>query len=134
MKISVILCTYNRCQSLAKALESLAVSIVPESIEWEVLVVDNNSKDRTSDVVQDFSSRYAGRFRYVSEPQQGKSFALNTGVREARGDVLAFVDDDVTVEPTWLHNLTSALHDSRWAAPGDASFRRVDLCLPAGFR
>jgi glucosyl-dolichyl phosphate glucuronosyltransferase len=118
MKITTILCTYNRCQSLARALDSLAVSILLEAIQWEVLVVDNNSSDQTEAVVRDFCRRYPGRFRYLFEPQQGKSYALNAGIREARGDVLAFVDDDVTVEPKWLQNLTSALHDSQWAGCG----------------
>ena len=50
MKITVILCTYNRCQNLAQALESIAASKLPESVEWEVLVVDNNSSDQTREV------------------------------------------------------------------------------------
>jgi glycosyltransferase involved in cell wall biosynthesis len=118
MQITVILCTYNRCQSLASALDSLAASILPETIEWEVLVVDNNSSDQTAAVVKDFASRHPGRFRYRFEPQQGKSYALNAGIREARGDILAFVDDDVTVEPIWLQDLTSVLRDSQWAGSG----------------
>ena len=118
MKITAILCTYNRCDSLARALDSLAASILPEDIEWEVLLVDNNSTDRTREVVEMFRSRHPGRFRYFFEPRQGKSFALNSGIREARGNILAFVDDDVTVEPTWLHSLTSPLHDGEWAGAG----------------
>lgn len=118
MKITVILCTFDRCRELAKALNSLAASILPESVEWEVLVVDNNSTDQTRDVVEDFCNRHSGRFRYLIEPQQGKSYALNAGIREARGDVLAFMDDDVTVEPTWLHNLTAPLHSGEWAGVG----------------
>jgi glycosyltransferase involved in cell wall biosynthesis len=115
MKITVILCTYNRCQVLAHALASVAASRLPESVEWEVLVVDNNSADRTREVVQEYCEQYPNRFRYLFEPKQGKSHALNSGIREAQGDVLAFMDDDVTVEPTWLHNLTQALHDNQWA-------------------
>ena len=87
MNITVILCTYNRCRTLEKALTSVAASALPLSIEWEVLVVDNNSRDQTRDVVEDFCTRYPGRFRYLFEPHQGKSYALNTGIREARGDV-----------------------------------------------
>jgi glycosyltransferase involved in cell wall biosynthesis len=109
MNITVILCTFNRCQDLAKALDSVALSVVPNTVDWEVLVMDNNSTDRTRELVNDFSSRFPGRFRYAFEPQPGKSFALNTGIRESRGDVLAFLDDDVIVEPTWLQNLTAPL-------------------------
>ena len=61
-----------------------------------------------------FRRGYPGRFRYLFEPHQGKSYALNTGIREARGDILAFLDDDLTVEPTWLQNLTADLHDGEW--------------------
>lgn len=117
-KVSVILCTFNRCESLAKALASVAQCNVPESIQWEVLVVDNNSDDRTKEVVEEFSRRYPSRFRYLFERKQGKSYALNTGIRESKGDILAFTDDDVIVEPAWLMNLTSALGDSEWAGVG----------------
>jgi glycosyltransferase involved in cell wall biosynthesis len=118
MKISVILCTYNRCRSLSQALESVAASVLPESVGWEVLVVDNNSPDRTREVVEDSCRRYPGRFRYLFEPRQGKSYALNTGIRETKGEILAFMDDDVTVEPTWLGNLTANLHDGEWVGAG----------------
>jgi glycosyltransferase involved in cell wall biosynthesis len=118
MKITVILCTYNRCQSLKKALESVAISILPTSIEWDVLVVDNNSNDLTRPEVEEFCHRYPGRFRYLFEKQPGKSFALNAAIREARGDVLAFMDDDVTVDPLWLQNLTTPIADSQWAGAG----------------
>ncbi len=118
MSITVILCTYNRCETLPHALSSIAVSAVPPSFEWEVLVVDNNSSDQTHEVVQDFCRRYPGRFRYLLEPRQGLSNARNAGIREARGDVLAFVDDDVTVGPEWLLNLTASLHSREWAGAG----------------
>lgn len=118
LKITVVLCTYNRCESLTKALESVAQSTLPASVQWEVLVVDNNSKDLTRSVVKDFCCRYPGRFRYLFEPQQGKSYALNAGIREAGGDVLAFMDDDVTVEPVWLQHLTEPLRCGEWVGSG----------------
>jgi len=118
MNITVIVCTYNRCQSLAKALGSVAASTLPDSIKWEVIVVDNNSSDRTREVVEDFCSRYPGRFRYVFEPRQGVCHARNAGVWEAQGDIVAFMDDDVTASPTWLHNLTAALYNGEWAGAG----------------
>jgi glucosyl-dolichyl phosphate glucuronosyltransferase len=118
MKISVILCTYNRCQSLAKALDSVAVSELPDSVDWEVLVVDNNSKDQTREVVESFCRRHPDHFRYLFEPEQGKSHALNTGIRESRGDILAFIDDDVTVEPAWLQNLTAPLQHPECVGSG----------------
>jgi glycosyltransferase involved in cell wall biosynthesis len=118
MKITVILCTYNRCHLLAETLESVAASTLPESVEWEVLVVDNNSSDQTHEVVEDFCRRYPGRFRYVFEPQQGLSCARNAGIRESQSEILAFTDDDIIVEPDWLWNLTSVLHAGEWAGAG----------------
>lgn len=118
MKISVILCTYNRCQRLATALGSVALSIVPDSIQWEVLVIDNNSRDQTRLVVGEFCREYPHRFRYIFEAQQGKSHALNTGIREADADVLAFMDDDVEVDPNWLFRLTRVLDDEKWSGAG----------------
>lgn len=111
MQVTVVLCTYNRSTSLATALESVAASVMPKSVDWTVLVVDNNSKDDTRKVVEDFSGRHPGRFRYLFEPRQGKSNALNTGIREAGGDVLAFMDDDVIVDSLWLRSLTEPFHD-----------------------
>src|SRR5262249_25559041 len=118
MDITVIVCTYNRCQSLAKALGSVAASTLPDSVEWEVIVVDNNSSDKTREVVEDFCRRHPGRFGYVSEPKQGLSHARNAGVRKARGDIVAFMDDDIIVEPTWLRELTSALYNGQCAGAG----------------
>jgi glycosyltransferase involved in cell wall biosynthesis len=118
MNITVLLCTFNRCRSLPKALESVAAQVLPESVTWEVIVVDNNSSDRTRAVVEDYCQRYPGRFRYLFEPQQGLSRARNAGIREARGEIIAFMDDDVTVGPGWLQNLTASLHDGEWAGAG----------------
>ena len=130
MRATVLLCTYNRCQSLAKALDSVAASKIPESLEWEVLVVDNNSHDQSREVTEEFCQRYQGHFRYMFEPQPGKSYALNAGVREARGDVLAFMDDDVTVDSMWLQNLTAPLFDGRWAGVGGRIVPERSFVLP----
>lgn len=127
MDITVILCTFNRCRTLAIALESVAASILPSTVAWEVLVVDNNSGDQTRTVVEDFGHRYLGRFRYVFEPQQGLSNARNAGVREAHGRIISFMDDDVTVEPTWLWNLTETLYGNKWAGAGGR------ICLDRNF-
>jgi glucosyl-dolichyl phosphate glucuronosyltransferase len=118
VKISVILCTRNRCAGLGKALDGVAASQLPDCLEWEVLVVDNDSTDRTREVVEEFCRRHPEHFRYLFEPHPGKAYALNTGVQQAQGEILAFVDDDVTVEPTWLYNLTSSLQDGNCSGTG----------------
>jgi glycosyltransferase involved in cell wall biosynthesis len=118
MNVTVIVRTYNRCQELPHAPSSAAASRLPRSVAWEVLVVDNNSNDQTREVVEDFCRRYPGRFRYLFEPQQGLSGARNAEIRESRSEILAFTDDDATIEPDWLWNLTSALHSGEWTGAG----------------
>jgi len=130
MRVTVILCTLNRCHILPVALESVAASRLPGSVEWEVLVVDNNSRDATRRVVEDFCSRYPARFVYLYESQPGKSYALNAGIREARGDILAFMDDDVTVEQTWLRNLTECLDKGEWAGSGGRTLAAQPVSPP----
>jgi glucosyl-dolichyl phosphate glucuronosyltransferase len=118
MNITLLVCTYNRCESLTKTLNNAVALKLPESIDWEILVVDNNSKDQTRGVIRDFERRYPSRFRYVFESQQGLCYARNAGIREARGEIIAFLDDDVTTEPTWLQNLTATLHDDLFVGAG----------------
>src|ERR1700726_4552184 len=115
---TVILCTHNRARSLAKALESVATQALPQPIGWEILVVDNNSSDETRQVIEDCRRRYPDRIRYVFEPQQGISYARNTGVRNAQGDILAFIDDDETADAEWLQNLTANLYSGEWSGAG----------------
>jgi glucosyl-dolichyl phosphate glucuronosyltransferase len=118
LNISVILCTYNRCDTLRNALESICSTTLPTPIAWEILVVDNNSSDETRAVTAEFCNRFPDLVRYIFEPKQGKSNALNTGVAQANGEVLVFVDDDVTVESTWLSNLTYPLFNGDWIGSG----------------
>jgi GT2 family glycosyltransferase len=101
MDASIILCTYNRCASLQTTLETLARQHVPAGLAWELLVVDNNSRDDTSRTVRAFTARLP-MVRYVFERRQGKSHALNRGIECARGCRLLFTDDDVLVHPDWM--------------------------------
>jgi glucosyl-dolichyl phosphate glucuronosyltransferase len=106
--ISVIVCTYNRDSSLRSTLDSFAQMSVPESLQWELIVVDNNSQDETRKVVTEFAAASSLRVRYVFEPSQGKSRALNAGIRAAQGDLIAMTDDDVIVGQDWLSELNKA--------------------------
>ncbi len=108
MHISVILCTYNRCETLPTALKCLEEQLLPEGVDWEVLVVDNNSKDRTKEVADSFVDRSPGIFKYLFEGRQGKCHALNTAVGVAQGEILAFTDDDVTIDKEWVWHLKRA--------------------------
>jgi glycosyltransferase involved in cell wall biosynthesis len=129
-KITVLICTYNRCESLRKTIESVAAQRFTHPVAWEILVVDNNSNDETRRVVDSFQSEYPERFRYILEPKQGVSHARNAGVRSARGEIIAFIDDDETADPTWLETLTSHLHSGDWAGTGGRVCPTSGITLP----
>jgi len=118
MNITVILCTFNRSQSLTRALQSVTECVLPETVSWEVLVVDNNSTDETPSIVRHFCEAYPGRIRYFFEPKAGKSNALNSGIQQTNAELIAFMDDDVVVDREWLQNLTVALNNGNWAGAG----------------
>ena len=102
--ISIVVCTYNGSLKLENTLASFSRLCAAE-VPWELVVVDNCSTDNTAHVIGRFAATSPISVRYVFEPEQGKSFALNTGVRAARGDLLAFTDDDVMVDQHWLTSL-----------------------------
>lgn len=130
MQVTAILCTYNRSRSLENALKSLSVSRFPDTISWKVIVVDNNSKDDTRQVVERFAAEHPGKFLYLFEPRQGKSFALNAGIQAADADVIAFVDDDVEVAPDWLGNLTSPLLGAGFCGVGGRILPEAEFTPP----
>jgi len=105
--ISVIVCTYNRSESLRKTLGSLAQLCTPGA-PWELIVVDNNSTDDTAEVAKILAAALNLNLRYVFEVNQGLSHARNAGIRAARGDIIAFTDDDATVDARWLCELQKA--------------------------
>jgi glycosyltransferase involved in cell wall biosynthesis len=107
MKFSVIIATYNRAEELVKTLESLKGLELTEP--WEVILVDNNSSDNTRDVVLERVDSFPVPLRYVMEKEQGRSAALNAGIRLAQGEILAVTDDDVRVNSDWLRNAAQAL-------------------------
>ena len=105
-RLAIVVPTYNRAASLERTLASLP--------KQDVIVVDNNSTDRTPAVV----AHCGPEVRYVREARQGLSYARNTGIEAARGlgaEIVAFVDDDVEVTPEWGDALIDAF-DEHWDA------------------
>lgn len=107
MKFSVIIATYNRAEELAKTLESLKQ--LESTDPWEVVIVDNNSPDNTREVILQAVKKFPVPLHYVMEKEQGRSAALNAGIRTAAGEILAITDDDVRVDHRWLMNAERAL-------------------------
>jgi len=114
MNLSVVIPTYNRAGSLPYTLEALGAQTVPENLGWEVIVVDNNSSDATRAVVHATRDAFPVPVHYVYEPRQGVSHARNAGIDQAKGDVVAFTDDDMLPAPDWV----AAVHRAvpRWEA------------------
>ena len=100
LAISVAICTYNRADSLRRTLDSLGQVEGRAGLDWELLLIDNNSRDATRTVAESFIGRLP--LRYVFEPEQGLSRARNRALRECRGDVIVFTDDDILVDSDWL--------------------------------
>lgn len=100
MYLTVGICTWNRAELLDQTLNSLRRLVVPHSLQWEVLVVNNNCTDRTDEVIAAQADHLP--LCRLFEPTPGKSHALNLAVREARGEYILWTDDDVLVEPDWM--------------------------------
>jgi glycosyltransferase involved in cell wall biosynthesis len=100
LAISVVICTYNRAELLANSLQTLCEQTINKS-DYEVLVVDNNSRDSTPNLTESFCRSYPN-IRYVLETKQGLSHARNRGWQEAKGRYVAYVDDDCKMPNQWL--------------------------------
>src|SRR5688500_3715638 len=102
--ISVIICTYNREQYLVEAMQSLVEQDFDRT-RFEVIVVNNNSRDNTEKVCRDFIATHTEcQLYYYNEPEQGSSAARNKGARHAKGSLLIFMDDDAVAEKDFLKN------------------------------
>jgi glycosyltransferase involved in cell wall biosynthesis len=102
MKISVIICTYNRAESLKKTLDSIKNMSIPNDLSWEILMVDNNSSDNTKKVIEEFRIKSGLNVVYVFEEKRGLSNARNSGIRNAQGEIIVFTDDDCIPDKNWL--------------------------------
>jgi glucosyl-dolichyl phosphate glucuronosyltransferase len=100
--VSIVICTYNRPEDLARVLESLAPQVAARP-DCELLVVENAVDADTRELAEH------ARAKYVREDRPGLSHARNRGWREARGAYVAYIDDDAVAHPDWLANMCAAL-------------------------
>ena len=126
--ISVVVCTFNRAALMRQAVESVAAQETGGQFAYEVVVVDNGSTDDTAEVVARLAESAGVPIRLVREPIQGVAAARNRGVAEARGEWIAFFDDDQLADPHWLSELLSLALQTGARCVGGA----VELLLPAG--
>lgn len=110
--VSVIVCTYNRAHYLAATLAHLLKQSA--SIDsFEVVLINNNSTDHTEDICHEFATENPNfPFRYIVETSQGLSHARNRGIKEVKGDILTFIDDDAFAHNDFMQVITSHFSDN----------------------
>jgi glycosyltransferase involved in cell wall biosynthesis len=117
---------------LRNALKSVAESIIDEPNMYEVLVVDNNSSDETSEVVASFkNSDFPFRLIYIKEVTQGVSYARNRGIYEASGKYIAYMDDDQLLDPSYLSMLPVAFKETGANCIGGKIFYSNESDIPS---
>lgn len=110
MLITLIVCTRNRCDPLAQALPYFE-ALQSGGATFELVFVDNGSTDGTGALLDQFCKRHAAHARWVAEPRPGLSAARNKGLAEARGDIIAFTDDDCYPAPDFVQRIADCFDD-----------------------
>ncbi len=106
---SIIVCTYNRASFLKETIDSILKNLSAKT-NYELLIVDNNSTDNTLEIVSQYS-RFSF-IKYFLEKQQGLSFARNRGIREAKNEIIVFLDDDIDIDSGYLDILDQLYKDA----------------------
>ncbi len=102
IKLSLVIATYNRADQLMITLRSVAAQKADKAI-WECIVVDNNSTDHTRSNIDNFANANSHlNIRYCLEVNQGLSHARNAGIANAKGEIIAFIDDDEHIVPDFI--------------------------------
>jgi glycosyltransferase involved in cell wall biosynthesis len=102
--VSVVVPLYNEERWIDECLRALSAQQYPED-RYEILVIDNNSTDRSAERVALYP-----RVRLLREPVQGDFAARNRGIVEARGDILAFTDADTAPHPDWIRSIVEHMN------------------------
>ncbi len=118
--ISVIIPTYNRCEMLGGALESLLRQKTDDAFSYEIIVIDNASTDDTERVVEQVAAQAPIPVRYFYHAIPGPAPARNRGLAESHGDWIAFFDDDELATPDWLAELYRAALETKAPVIGGA--------------
>ena len=110
MKVSIIICTYNRPDSLAVCLRSIKAQFLKPD---EVVVVEDDSTSKIIKVMEKFNQCDKFKLTHIlTGKRSGLPAARNTGVRAAKGDILAFIDDDVILPPNWLSEIVKCYQET----------------------
>ena len=107
LSATIIVPTFNRAGILGECLESLVSQ--EYGSDFEVIVVDDGSRDETPTLLEEWTARHPTRLRTFRQQNSGPARARNRGAREAYGRFLAFTDDDCIAEPSWLASLVRTI-------------------------
>ncbi|MEA5463862.1 hormogonium polysaccharide biosynthesis glycosyltransferase HpsE [Leptothoe sp. PORK10 BA2] len=136
LDITVVIPTYNGAARIPEVLDHLKQQVGIDALTWEVIVCDNNSCDRTADVVAHYQQQWPPEpaLRYCFVAEQGAAFARQRGVMEAHGHIVAFLDDDNLPAQDWLFNVHSfAQAYPQAGAFGSQIHGNFQGVLPEGF-
>lgn len=112
IELSVVICSYNRAPYIPAVLESLGKQTLAVE-KYEIILVDNNSKDNTKELADQFEAANPHlNYRYVLETEAGLSCARNRGIREAVGRYVSFIDDDGIAEPEYAEEMVRAFEQN----------------------
>ena len=109
--LTIVVCTYNRKELLDNCLSSLEKQTAYKK-EYEILTIDNNSKDDTRNVASKYVKTH-DNFRYLSETKQGLSYSRNKGWKEARGEFVGYIDDDSIADKDWIKRIIEFVNEKR---------------------
>jgi cellulose synthase/poly-beta-1,6-N-acetylglucosamine synthase-like glycosyltransferase len=107
--VSIIVPTYNRAHFIERSFLSLVQQNYPTS-RYEIIVIDDGSSDNTTDILNRFSREY-DNFRFIGQSNKGPATARNSGLHEATGEFILFIDDDCIADRNWIRELTVAYRD-----------------------
>ena len=131
VKLDVVVPTYNRSDLLQRTIASLLRAPIPAGLDVTIVVVDNNSKDDTEQVVRDLIAKAERPLLYVKELSQGSSSARNAGITAGTGNLIGFIDDDEEIHEDWYNVVAREFADKQtqfiggpylanWGAPAPA--------------
>lgn len=110
--VSVVVCSFNRKDSLKQSLQSIAKQSYPRKF-YEILVIDDGSSDGTSEIAAAEGARVVRH-----STNQGIGASRSTGLKEATGEIIVYIDDDCIADFHWLENLIKPFEDSKVVAAG----------------
>jgi glycosyltransferase involved in cell wall biosynthesis len=130
LPVSLIIPTLNRAAALMRMLRSTAAVVHPRD-PVEIIVVDNGSTDRTPEAWSEIRAMFPQHeWRYFHEPMPGLLSGRHRGAKEARGEILSYLDDDVLLGPSWLEGVTEAFGSPEVALVGGPSVPEFQVNPP----